>query len=76
MIKVYCDVIGTGRKVEMFDPNTSIRACIEACGFNAGRGMWTVNGATVNNIDVTFASLGKTDGDVYLSNLAKMDNNA
>ena len=26
--------------------------------------------------DLTFASLGKTDGDVYLSNLAKMDNNA
>lgn len=76
MIKVYCDVINVGRKVEMFDPHTSIRACIEACGFNAGIGMWTVDGTVVNNIDVSFASIGKTDGDVYLSNFAKMDNNA
>lgn len=76
MIKVYC-ASGSDKKVDMYDPNTSIKSCIEGNGFSAERGQWSVNGSTLRpgSLDVSFAALGITSGDVYLTNFAKQDNN-
>jgi len=76
MIKVYF-VSGSDKKVDMYDPNTSIKSCIESNGGSVERGQWSVNGHTLRpgSLDVSFAALGITDGDVYLTNFAKQDNN-
>lgn len=61
-----------------FSHDVTLKDVIEASGLDFTRGTSTLDGATLNpgDINKTFASLGYTDGDVRLLNVAKQDNAA